>query len=183
MTSLTRQAQQILSSHLSKGDVVIDATAGNGYDTLFLAEHVGSTGKVFAFDIQPQAIAKTRQKLSEHNELEQVTLLEHGHEQLLSLIPVELQQKITMVMFNLGYLPGSDKTCITREQTTMPALEQALQLLKQGGLLSIMLYPGHAGGDSEAESVKQWVYNLTEVKLLNSVETKGPHWLLIRKEK
>ena len=82
MTSLTDQAKQILADKLSAGDFVIDATAGNGHDSLFLAQQVGPSGRIFAFDIQQLAIDATRQRLEKHNTLAQVDLLQESHAQL-----------------------------------------------------------------------------------------------------
>jgi hypothetical protein len=84
-------------------------------------------------------------------------------------------------MFNLGYLPGSDKNCITKSETTLPALAQSLEILKPGGLLSIMLYPGHAGGDTEASAVIAWSKQVSGLMQREHLKTAGPQWLLLQK--
>ena len=180
MTSLTEQAQQLLSEKLQTGDYVVDATAGNGHDTLFLAKQVGTEGMVYAFDIQQHAISNTQQLLFENNLPHRVRLFQNSHEHLLKYIPEALHQNISAVMFNLGYLPGSDKNCITTTETTLTALKQSMQLLKPGGLLSIMLYPGHPGGKEEAQAVLQWAGQLPATCRLHHVVTKGPQWLLLQ---
>lgn len=180
MTSLTDQAQQLLQAKLSAGDIAIDATAGNGHDTLFLAQQVESSGRVFAFDIQQLAIDKTRQRLEKHHTFTQVDLLKESHAYLSKHIPAELHQKISLIMFNLGYLPGSDKSCITMTETTLPALTQAMQLLKPDGLLSIMLYPGHTGGDGETKAVWEWVNQLPADCKQQQRVTRGPQWILLQ---
>ncbi len=180
MASLTDQAQQLLQAKLSPGDIAIDATAGNGHDTLFLAQQVGSSGRVFAFDIQQLAIDETRQRLEKHNMLARVDLLKESHAYLSRHIPAELHQKISLIMFNLGYLPGSDKSCITMTETTLSALTQAMQLLRPDGLLSIMLYPGHTGGDRETKAVLEWADQLPAGCKQQHLVTRGPQWLLLQ---
>lgn len=179
--NLTQQAQKLVSRYISEGDIVIDATAGNGHDTLFLAQQVGKTGHVFAFDIQVQAIQNTEQLLQQHGLPGQLSIFHSGHENLSQLIPLDSHPLISVFMFNLGYLPGSDKTCITRTKTTLSALQQSLDMLKAGGVISIMLYPGHKGGDEEAEAVINWVENETEVSMIKQLKTNGPQFLLLQK--
>lgn len=134
----------------------MDATAGNGHDTLFLARLVGAGGRVYACDLQRTAIESTRARLESAGEAAQCTLIHAGHEELSVLLPSEARGKLAVVMFNLGWLPGYDKTCITRTETTLCALVQALEWLRPGALLTIVVYPGHAGGDEESVAVGQW---------------------------
>ena len=182
MTTLTETVQNRLEHYLSHGDYVIDATAGNGFDTVFLAKQVGNAGKVFAFDIQQIAIEKTRQRLLENNLLEPVQLIHNTHSHMSIDVPSNYHQKISCVMFNLGYLPGSDKSCITQPNTTLEALRQSLALLKQGGLLSIMLYPGHEGGKQESVAVLKWLSELPEIASIEHEVTPGPQWHRIIKQ-
>lgn len=179
--NLTRHAQERLSRYISQGDIVIDATAGNGHDTLFLAQQVGATGHVFSFDIQLQAIENTQQLLQQHNAIDQLTIFHLGHEHLPKSIPQDSQHKISVIMFNLGYLPGSDKSCKTQTKTTLLALKQSLNMLKPDGVVSIMLYPGHQGGDEEAEAVMNWVKKEKKVSIIQHIVTKGPQFLLLQK--
>jgi SAM-dependent methyltransferase len=139
---------------------VVDATCGNGHDTLFLAGLVGAEGSVFAFDVQDRAVASTRQLLEEHGCLERVQLFCAGHETLATHVTEPVQG----VVFNLGYLPGSDKCCITTAETTLAALEQAVNLLGPGGILVVVVYPGHEGGGEEACAVERWFGLLLSAK-------------------
>lgn len=148
-------SHHILAPRLRAGDLVVDATAGNGHDTLFLAERVLPGGHVFAFDVQAAAIAQTRQRLTAHSSL--VTLHHAGHERMAELLPPEVHGRLRAVMFNLGWLPGADKTVITRVETTLDALRQALALLAPDGVLTVVVYPGHEGGRDEADAVEQWM--------------------------
>ena len=154
--SLTRLAHERLQTHLTAGDLAIDATAGNGHDTLFLARQVGTCGAVQAFDIQPRAIEKTRERLQAAAQLAQVTLHQVGHEHMAERVPSDWQGRVAAITFNLGYLPGGDHGTTTLPQTTLAALDQARTLLRPGGILSVLVYPGHPGGQDEADAVEAW---------------------------
>ena len=180
-------AHSLLQTRVHPGDWVIDATAGNGHDTLFLARLVTTTGKVFAFDIQAEAIASTRERLSAHDSLAACTLIHDSHHHLASHLPPEAHGQLAAVMFNLGWLPGHDKTCITHTETTLAAIQTALEWLRPGGLLTIVAYPGHSGGDTEAQAVANWASALPshthEVRHLRPANRQGksPECWAIRK--
>ncbi|MBL9176861.1 MAG: class I SAM-dependent methyltransferase [Verrucomicrobiaceae bacterium] len=149
-------AQLILKDRLRPGDVAVDATMGNGHDTLFLTECVTPGGHVFAFDVQEAALIETRKRVPD----EMTTLIHAGHEAMRAHLPAELHGKTSAVMFNLGYLPGTDKTLITRTETTMIAVREALELLKPAGVLTVVVYPGHEGGADEGRSMAEWAATL-----------------------
>jgi len=138
-------AQMFLSQVLGSGGTGIDATAGNGYDTLFLASLVGPRGKVYAFDIQPIALQNTRLLLEQHGYAERVQLLQAGHEEMEKFV----SSPVDAVIFNLGYLPGGDHGVTSRAGTTVKAVRTALNLLRPGGRVSIVVYTGHPGGKDE----------------------------------
>lgn len=162
--SILSFAQQLAEARIHQGDVCIDATAGNGVDTVFLAKAVGSGGMVYGFDVQEAALNKTQERLSRElsHRFTGVRLLLASHHRMAELIPPEQHGAVAAIMFNLGYLPGSDQTVITRPSTTLPALESALSLLRQGGVLTIAVYPGHPGGQAEAEAVEAWAAALKQ---------------------
>lgn len=182
---LTEQAQALMRDHVTSGDIVIDATAGNGHDTLLLAELVGEAGEVFAFDNQADAIESTRSRLAQVGLERRVILLCHGHEQMAQAIPASLHGTLKAVIFNLGYLPGGDKSHTTQKASTLSALTQAFNLLMPGGMLSIMAYTGHPGGRAEAEAIKQWAAALTpvrcEISAPPSKNNNAPEWLVMYK--
>lgn len=153
----TELAHLLVVKSLKPGDWALDATVGNGHDTLLLANTVGPAGRVFGFDVQATAIAETAKRVKGHS---QVTLFEAGHERLSDYLPKEVQ--LAGAMFNLGYLPGGRREIMTLASTTIAALDQALGHLKIGGLLTLVLYPGHHGGDTEAESVRTFAKSLGE---------------------
>lgn len=127
----------------------VDATAGNGHDTVFLAGLAGEGGRVDAFDVQPAAIATARRAVEAAGYAGRVEFHTCSHARMAEVVPGELRA----VMFNLGYLPGGDKGITTTAAETLPALETAFHLLAPGGLLTVMCYPGHDGGREECAAV------------------------------
>jgi 16S rRNA C1402 N4-methylase RsmH len=155
----TRLAWMIVGEILGEGDLAIDATAGNGHDTAFLAERVGADGRVIAFDIQPEAIHQARAHIRSCGFENRVTLIQDSHTQIQAHAT---PGAVTAVMFNLGYLPGGDHALATESSQTLIALDQAVEALKSGGLLSVVCYPGHAVGFDEASAVENKFKSLSQ---------------------
>ncbi len=153
--TLSERAHAALAEALGEGDVALDATAGNGYDTLFLARRVGPGGQVHAFDIQPRALEAAARRLAEHGLQGCVSLHLAGHETLAERLPAAL--RLRAATFNLGFLPHGDHGVTTRPETTVPALAAAAGRLLPGGRISVMVYTGHAGGKAEAQAVAAWL--------------------------
>lgn len=165
MSSLTRivaWGHQLVGEVLVHGDLAVDLTAGKGRDTLFLAEAVGPAGQVVSFDTQTVALQQSFALLEQHGHAVQtwsvhreippgcgVVLVQGCH----SAIKTVLTRPARAVVANLGYLPGGDRTVITRPASTLPALEQSLELLSIGGRLAVTVYPFHPGGAEEARMV------------------------------
>ncbi len=158
--SLVTLAHQSLIQHLRPGDIAIDATLGNGHDALFLAQIIGEHGQLYGFDIQPAAIEKTTERLKHHSVTAAFKGFQQCHSTMTECIPLEQHGQIAAIMFNLGYLPRGDKHIITQTETTLSALKQAITLLAKNGILSILSYPGHPGGNEETQQVSQWVTEL-----------------------
>ncbi len=177
----------LLQSRVAPGDWVVDATAGNGHDTLFLAGLVGAEGRVFAFDVQAPAIESTRARLEAAGVAERCVLCHTSHHTMAGSLPPEAQGRLAAVMFNLGWLPGHDKQCITATTTTLAAVELALAWIREGGLLTVVVYPGHAGGEEEARAVEAWASalpsNTHEVRHVRSPnrQRRSPECWAIRK--
>lgn len=152
---VTDQAHAAVRAVLQAGEVAIDATAGNGRDTVFLAQTVGPTGQVVALDIQPLALDRTAALLRELA-IQHVTLACRDHAEMEGVISEE-RGPVGAVMFNLGHLPGGDKSIVTSPMSTLTALRAALRLLRPGGVLTIVAHPGHPGGASEAEAVRRFL--------------------------
>ncbi|MEN9990944.1 MAG: hypothetical protein RLZZ224_646 [Verrucomicrobiota bacterium] len=149
----TEMAHEWLRKILLPGDQVIDATLGNGHDAVFLAQCVGPTGRVHGFDVQEAALESSTQQMKRHGIADEVYQWHWtSHERMEEWVvgPVKA------VMFNLGYLPGADHALITSKTSTLRALEAAARLMAVGGVLTIVCYPGHDGGDEESEAVREW---------------------------
>ena len=134
-----RLLHQSLQLSIKAGDRCIDATAGKGKDTLFLAQLVGESGHVTAMDIQAQAIKATKERLQKHQVLSRVTLVQDGHEHMHQYAE---PGSISAILFNLGYLPGGDHKIATKAETTIRALEESLLLLKPLGIIALAIYHG-----------------------------------------
>ncbi|MGI6098063.1 MAG: class I SAM-dependent methyltransferase [Dethiobacteria bacterium] len=149
-------AHYLIKRCVKSGSFVVDATCGNGNDTLFLAELVGNGGLVYAFDIQKKALEITEGRLQEKGLLDRVHLVHDGHENLSNYV----KQPVSAAMFNLGYLPGGDHQLVTRSLTTIKALHQLVSLLERKGIITIVCYTGHPGGASEAKDILNYSQQL-----------------------
>lgn len=156
MKNVISFGHDLLKQFVLKDDITIDMTAGNGNDTLFLAS---ISRKVFAFDIQEQAITNTR-RLLEKNNISNVELINSSHEFVRSYV----KDLVGAVIFNLGYLPRGNKTITTKYQTTIPAIESVLKLLKPNGICVIVVYPGHPAGYEESIFLEKHLKNLSQEK-------------------
>lgn len=168
---------------VSAGDAVVDATCGNGHDTLFLARLVGNGGTVWAFDVQEEALATAEKLLHGEGCLPWVHLVLAGHERMVEYV----REPVRAVVFNLGFLPGREGGVVTRPETTLSALEHATELLLPGGIIAIALYTGHQGGAEEAAAVEQWsarlpprIFTVWQSRQLNRSHT-APYLVLIEK--
>ena len=146
-------AHDFLAQVITQEDIVVDATMGNGHDTLFLAK---LAKQVYAFDIQEQALEKTSQRLQEAG-LTNAELILQGHETVDQFV-----REVKAAIFNLGYLPSADKSIITQPQTTIEALDKLCHMLVKGGRIAIMIYYGHEGGDIERDAVMDFVSHLPQ---------------------
>lgn len=155
---VTSLAGEFIKSVVEPGDIVVDATAGTGQDTLLLAECTGSTGYVYAFDVQEEALEKIRKKLETKGIESLVSLIHQGHQNMKEVLELKGVKNNTVkaIVFNLGYLPGGDHSVVTSSATTLKALEGSLKLLAPQGMITVCLYPGHFEGQQEAEDVLSW---------------------------
>jgi len=174
--SLVNVAHNLIREVLHTGDIAIDATVGNGHDTLFLVEQVSPSGRVFGFDIQQAAIDSTRERFQQAQSPECLTLIHASHAVMDENVPTQYHGKINAIMFNLGYLPGGDKSVITQTDSTVTALTIASRILSPSGIITVMAYPGHPGGDMETDQVKNWCEQLDnnqfKISIIYSSENK-----------
>ncbi len=156
-------SHQLLEQAVSPGDNVLDGTIGNGHDTLFLANLVGQTGTVYGFDIQPQAILTTKQRLTAHHLMAaNIHLFQESHAKISEILPEKV--KLKAAIFNLGYLPGSDKQITTQATSTISAIKACLSRLATLGMVVIVVYYGHPGGEAEKSAVVDFVSALDQQK-------------------
>ena len=155
--TITDWVHSVLAASIEEGDFCIDATAGKGKDTLFLAEQAGETGRVLAFDIQKDAIEQAEQLIADHGYGERVQFVLMGHENMDKYTEAETA---AVILFNLGYLPGGDHTLATKESTTLEAAKKGLSILKKQGVMCICIYSGGDSGFSEKEAVLAWAQSL-----------------------
>lgn len=172
-----------LSSRVKNGDTVVDATCGNGADTEFLARLVGEAGRVWAFDVQEAALREAERRLRDASLMDRVSLISAGHERMADYAP----EGLGAVVFNLGFLPGAGSDVLTSAVSTVPALNAAVQLLRPGGIVTIAVYTGHAGGDGEAEAVAAWgaqlppaLFNVWQSRQLNR-SVAAPYVIVVEK--
>ena len=183
MVDLVGLHKYFIMQHIKEGDVVADFTMGNGNDTLFLSKAVGPSGRVYAFDIQEDALISTREHLTANGAPENYTLICASHHRAKEFI----QEPIKAGMFNLGYLPRSGRKAVTTmRETTMGAVTAALELLAPDGVLIVAIYPGHEEGALEGEMLREYFTTLSkyricpsEFKILNSPTS--PYFFLVEK--
>ncbi len=175
---------------IKPGDIVIDATCGNGHDALELAQLTltDNLGVLHCIDVQDTAIQATKSRLSQELSLGQFERVHFHHQSHESFPPSILPHSVSLVCYNLGYLPGIDRSqsssiLITKKDSSLSSLQAASDLLKPGGLLSVTAYPGHEGGDEETAAIQAYFKNFEsnawrvyEYSPLN--RPKSPHLLL-----
>ncbi len=144
-------AHSYWSKLLTREDIVIDATCGNGHDTLFLSQ---LAAKVYAFDLQEKAISSTKTLLGD---VSNVHLEARCHSTFPANIP---QSSVKLIVYNLGYLPGGNKELTTMTETTLASIKAAEQLIMTGGAISITCYPGHPQGAIEQQKILEYVKTL-----------------------
>jgi 16S rRNA C1402 N4-methylase RsmH len=176
---ITRLAHEWIAPAVVTGALAVDATAGTGHDTLFLAAAAGDSGRVHAFDIQADAIARSRERVAAAGLADRVT----WHTTCHSLAPERIGgEAVNAVMFNLGWLPGGNRAIVTRPATTRWALDALAPRLCPGGRLSVIAYRGHEGGTEEERAVQDWFRQLpgTMMPLVELAASASPRAPVLR---
>ena len=177
-------AQEMIENAMFDGARAIDATMGNGHDTQWLCELAGEGGHVYAFDIQPEAVERTRERLAAAGLDGRASLFCAGHERMAEFVP----ESVDAVVFNLGWLPGAEHGVTTHTETTLTAVNAALELLKEDGLMTVCVYPGHDEGKRELNALMDWAANLDDrrfdvlLKAYLNQPNDPPRMLAIRKK-
>ena len=185
---------------LNSESVVVDATCGNGQDALAIAKCLGfknqwkgpldgmtppsSTGSFVCMDVQIEALEKTKKNLRENQiNCKNISFIQDCH----SKLDLYVKDQVDLIVYNLGYLPGSDKTVKTTKETTLLSIQKAMKILKPNGLISIACYPGHEEGKIEKHALYSYVKtldtNLWSVYSYEPLYQKAPSLLLISKRK
>lgn len=204
--STTELALHIARPYIREGKAVVDATCGNGHDTVALAKAVfpdygdgaaasennqecPTTPRLVAFDIQQRAVNATAGLLMEEGFRAQldagsIRLIRDSHENMEDYV-----NEACLIMFNLGYLPGGDKELTTCTESTMKAIRKAAGMLTKGGLLSVAMYSGHPEGAKEkaevlafARGLDSKIYHAAYVNMLNQANN-PPELLLITRKR
>ena len=160
---ITEWCSRFIQEQIKEGDICIDATMGNGNDTLLLSSLCGETGTVLAFDIQPAALTKTKALLQKEKAPDNYTLLLDSHENMGNYASCDC---VSCIVFNFGYLPGGDHALSTSPSSSIAALNTSLRLLKKGGLLSLCVYSGGDSGFQERDAILNWLAALPPRKYL-----------------
>ena len=187
MNRIIRNAVQIsrgiISQVVRPGDKVVDATCGNGYDTLLLAQLAGPAGRVYSFDIQPAALQAAQDLLEAEQMAGQVRFIHDDH----ARIGTHIDEKINAAMFNLGYLPGGSRGITTKAESTIKAVTATLDLLVPGGIITIVVYTGHETGAVESQELRkhlggisQQQFDIIEVSSLNQINH-PPQLMVVQK--
>lgn len=160
---ITEFVHHFLECHVKPGDVCIDATMGNGNDTLKLCELVGEQGKVYAFDIQKQALENTKKLLTDQGVIHIASLILDSHTHMQSHIQ---ENQVDCIVFNFGYLPSGDHNLATKTETSIEAVTQGLSLLRKGGLMTLCIYSGKDSGFEERDALLTFLKDLDTKKYL-----------------
>lgn len=162
---------KVLQEHVKPGDLCIDATAGRGKDALFLAELVGESGHVTAFDIQQEAVESTKTLLVEHGVTERVQVVQDSHSNMLQYAE---KGSISCITFNFGWLPGGDHNIFTKPESSIQAIEAGLELLRDEGIMTLILYYGRETGFAERDALLEYLpkidssrYTVIEMPFVN----------------
>ena len=171
MIDLLDFQKKFILTHLHEGDTAVDFTMGNGHDTEFLSKTVGEKGRLYAFDVQQQALESTARRLEASGCPKNYTLIHDSHHNVKNYV----DGPIKAGMFNLGYLPGSDKKVTTMRSTTLPAIEAAIDLMDKDAIILVAVYPGHKEGEEEGKLICEYLSTLsrykvcaTKINILNS---------------
>ena len=153
---LTTVCHQTLSKYIKPDWTVVDATLGNGHDALFLLQQLKGSGQLIGFDIQDAAITNTQDKLAA-TDYNNYQLIKSCHSKLQTCLAEKEISKINLITYNFGYLPGGDHEVTTESETSLESIQQAMQLLAPGGIMSLMLYPGHPAGKVESKAIEDFI--------------------------
>lgn len=150
--------KETIKKTIKEDAIVIDATVGNGHDTLFLRSCLKDDGFLYGFDIQAIAIEKTKERLIKNNCYSGVNLIHDSHENFSKYI----EEPVDLILYNLGYLPKGDKSITTESDQTLKSVKEGMSLLKSGGVILLTVYPGHIPGAIELEVLSDYLKTINQ---------------------
>ena len=153
--------KRIISENVREGDICIDATAGRGNDTVFMCGLVGKSGRVYSFDIQPEAVESTRDLAAEKGFSDRAEIFLKDHSEMKDMFE---KGTVSCITFNLGWLPKGDHSISTKKETTLAAIEAGLELLKPNGIMTIIIYYGRDTGFEEKDAVLEYLPKIDSEK-------------------
>ena len=161
LTSIHPIIDRYIERFIMPESTVIDATLGNGQDTLKIAQRLGPKGRLYSFDIQKEAIERSQQLLEEADiKLPQIELIHDSHIHFdRYLAPKE---HVDFIIYNLGYLPRGDKSITTVAESTLQSVKAGLLRLKPYGVMVIAVYHGHEAGKEERDQLAQYLSTLDQ---------------------
>jgi tRNA1(Val) A37 N6-methylase TrmN6 len=172
ITNVIEISKRLCESKLSIGDTAVDCTMGNGNDTAFLCSLVGEKGKIYAFDIQEEAVINTTKRLQELDFLERAEIILDGHHN----IDKYIKGNVRLVIFNLGYLPKGNHKITTKKETTIEAVKKCLDILESNGIILLIIYAGHENGKTEKLALEEFTsklnqkeYNVAKICFTNQI--------------
>lgn len=160
---ITTWCRHFITLHVKPGNLCIDATMGNGHDTLLLSTLAGENGRVLAFDIQKEALSSTAKLLAQENAPENYELLLDSH---VNMSQYAKPDSVDCIVFNFGYLPGGNHSLATQAETSTAAIYEGLTLLKKGGMMSLCIYSGGDTGFEERDAILACIHQLDCKKYL-----------------
>ena len=182
--NVTEITNLIIDTKVDEDNISLDLTMGNGNDTLYLLKKTGKKGKVYSFDIQKEAVENTK-KLLKENGIKSDFLINSSHENVLRYV----EEKVDFAVYNLGYLPGGNKSIVTKSSSTVKSLKDVLSILNIGGVVCVCSYVGHNGGMEEYEDILSFVsgldkheFNVMKFEHLNR-KASSPKMIIIEKIK
>lgn len=175
--SILNRVNLIYEKFIKPGDIVVDATCGNGNDTLALSK---LAKEVYAFDVQTGAINNTKEILKK-NERNNVTLINDSHEYIDKYLK-KYKRKISLITFNLGYLPSGNKKIMTNHKSTVNAIKKGLNLLNKKGIILVTCYPHEEGKKEAKEIINYLTDNKIAYKIYRNTDNNNAPFLIEIKE-
>lgn len=191
--SLTKHCHQFLSSRSYPDGVFVDMTVGKGKDLSFLVDLAGHRlDHLMAIDIQDAALAQSVNLIKEKGfdlAAESIQWRQGSHECIHKwLMDWPMAEKgVSLALYNLGYLPGSDKSITTQSASTLKSLEGLMPWICPGGGISLMVYPGHETGRLESLEIDRFleknvdleVWHLWQMRRIGPLH--APYWIWMQK--